>query len=156
MATTLTNKKIKDLTLTSILNDTDDLIIEDSTPKTKRVRVSTLRNKLTSWTYSVLKTSSKTLTGAINELKTNFDDRFLIYDTTSKGTGSDFLNFENKAGYTLLAVYNSGLNYNNVLVTGIMFDVSTNTYRVRFNTTQTADMNMRLRFVWIKGESKTI
>ena len=64
--------QIKDLPITTTISDTDDFIIEDATPKTKHVKWSTIltaiKEKVSSWTFSNLTTTSKTLPGAVNEL----------------------------------------------------------------------------------------
>lgn len=39
-------RKIKEMDLAITLSDTDDLIVEDDTPKTKRVKWSTVKNEI--------------------------------------------------------------------------------------------------------------
>ena len=48
MADNVNGKKIKDLTLATSLADTNDFIVEDATPTTKRVRWSTIVSTLKS------------------------------------------------------------------------------------------------------------
>lgn len=71
---TVAGKKIKDLAETTALNDTDDIIVENATPKTQRVKWSTIYNaiktKLASWAFE-MDTTAKTLPGAVNELNTD-------------------------------------------------------------------------------------
>ena len=76
MAETISGKKIKDLTEATALNDTDDMIVENATPKTQKVKWSTIYNaikaKLANWTFT-MNTTAKTIPGAVNELKTAVD-----------------------------------------------------------------------------------
>ena len=152
--TTLSGKKIKEFSEVVTLNETDDFILEDDTPETVRVKWSTvlaeIKKKLSGWIFNKLETADKTLPGAVNELKMRLDDYILIEDIHRKGFNLDFLNFDAKSGYKLINAYNCGLDYNNVLVTGVQYKESDKTYRVRFNTVQTGAMDMLIRLVWLK------
>lgn len=104
-------------------------------------------------------------TGETVNLQSFLDGQIIIFDIAANGKGRDYLDYPNDftaskllvtKGYTLLNVYNAGMNYNLLRVTGIQHDYSTWRYRISFNTTQSEGDRMLLRFIWVKGQQEVI
>ena len=75
-------KKIKDLSAADTLNDTDELVIEDETPKTKR----TTLKKLYDWFESKVLVAVKTITDAMQKI---IDSTQETVNTIQKKVGTD-------------------------------------------------------------------
>lgn len=78
----LDGKKIKELEISTNILDTDDFVLENGTPKTKRAKISDLKALIAghvktlfpAWEFANIETTSKSVPAAINELKNTVDD----------------------------------------------------------------------------------
>ena len=99
-------KKIKELEILTNILDTDDFVLENGTPKTKRAKISALKTLIAGyvkilfpdWEFTSIKTTSKTVPAAINELKNSTDD---LSDSID-GISSEIVNFK-----TMESVYSA-------------------------------------------------
>lgn len=62
MADNVNGRKIKEMDLATTLSDTDDLITEDDTPKTKRVKWGTMKNEIRGFLKSELELTNDDIT----------------------------------------------------------------------------------------------
>lgn len=102
---TVEGKKIKELPTITTISDTDDIICEKSTPKTYRISflnfAKSIVEKLKTLQVSTLKTTDKTLPGAINELNSKITN---IYG----GTITSKISISNSYGSATIDVSKTG------------------------------------------------
>lgn len=82
---TVAGKKIKELDLADVLNDADDVVIEDSTPKTKRVTL----EKLYAWMLEKVKVD-------MEPMIPNIQKGYVKINTVHNSNGSVTVTFSEK------------------------------------------------------------
>lgn len=83
-------------------------------------------------------------------LNDKIEDRNIVESQTVKGIGQSYLFVSPKEGYSLVAAYNYGRQYNDVRITDIGFNGTENVYYLFLDKTQGTNATVAIRFVWVK------
>lgn len=150
-------KKIKDLSVADALNETDELIIEDATPNTKRTTLQKLYAWIENKVLAAVKTTTDAIQEAINSIQKTIGDIQKKVGSGSKvGEIPAYNNSSHSVGITFATLKDSSIV--RAVVDGNGYDLIpnnkgvTNNYKIVDIATEITDSGWRLVFkIYVDG-----